>query len=79
MNYRIEKDGLAVCIDDAGAQLTSVCWQDREYLWQGDPAYWSDQSLLLFPYVGRFTEGKTPPLERSLLTSTKTQQSQMLV
>ena len=58
MNYRIEKDGLAVCIDDAGAQLTSVCWQDREYLWQGDPAYWSDQSLLLFPYVGRFTEGK---------------------
>ncbi|MBQ9015210.1 MAG: aldose 1-epimerase family protein [Firmicutes bacterium] len=58
MKYDIQQGDLSICIDAYGAQLTSVKWQGREYLWQGDPAYWPDQSLMLFPYVGRFTEGK---------------------
>ena len=58
MNYTLKQGDLAICIDAAGAQLTSVIWQGREYLRQGDPAYWPDQSLLLFPYVGRYTDGK---------------------
>ena len=58
MKYTITQGELAICVDAAGAQLTSVTWKGREYLWQGDPAYWPDQSLLLFPYVGRFTDGK---------------------
>ena len=58
MKYTITQGELAICVDAAGAQLTSVTWKGREYLWQGDSAYWPDQSLLLFPYVGRFTDGK---------------------
>ena len=42
MKYTITQGELAVCIDAAGAQLTSVTWKGREYLWQGDPAYWPD-------------------------------------
>lgn len=30
----------------------------NEYLWDGDARYWSDQSPVLFPFVGRFTNGK---------------------
>lgn len=58
MEHRIENGGLSVIIDERGAQLRSVRLKGCEYLWQGDPAYWEDQSPLLFPYVGRFTEGK---------------------
>ena len=29
-----------------------------EYLWQGDEKYWTGRSPVLFPYVGRLTEGK---------------------
>jgi galactose mutarotase-like enzyme len=28
-----------------------------EYLWQGDPAYWGDRAINIFPYIGRLTEG----------------------
>jgi galactose mutarotase-like enzyme len=28
-----------------------------EYLWQGDPKYWSDRALNIFPYVARLTDG----------------------
>jgi galactose mutarotase-like enzyme len=28
-----------------------------EYLWQGDPAYWSDRAINIFPYIGRLTDG----------------------
>lgn len=58
MNYTLKQGDLSICIDALGAQLTSVIWKGREYLWQGDPAYWPDHSLLLFPYVGRYTDGK---------------------
>ena len=29
-----------------------------EYLWQGDPNYWTGRAYNLFPFVGRFAEGK---------------------
>ncbi len=47
-------------IDTMGAQLVS--FQDIlgiEYLWQGDPAYWSGQAPILFPIVGALRGGKT--------------------
>jgi galactose mutarotase-like enzyme len=28
-----------------------------EYLWQGDPAYWRDRAINIFPYIGRLTGG----------------------
>lgn len=39
--------------DAAGAQLVSLRdAEGREYLWQGDPKYWSGQAPVLFPIVG---------------------------
>jgi galactose mutarotase-like enzyme len=47
-------------IDTMGAQLISFKnASGTEYLWQGDPAYWSGQAPLLFPTVGALRNGKT--------------------
>lgn len=58
MEYQIKNQYLTVVIEAKGAQMLSISREGTEYLWNGDPAYWSDRSPLLFPYVGRFTEGK---------------------
>ena len=59
MIYEIKNQALTVAIDTRGAQMQSI--KDRngqEYLWQGDPAYWPDRALNIFPYVARLTRGK---------------------
>ena len=41
----------------SGAQLQSITAAGgTEYLWSGDPAYWSSRAPILFPYVGRLTD-----------------------
>lgn len=58
MEHTIENAFLRVSVAEAGGQLMSIRGADgTEYLWQGDPAYWSDRALNLFPYVARLTEG----------------------
>lgn len=57
MRYTIENNRLRLVIESRGAQLLHI--QSREgleYLWQGDPAYWSDRAPILFPFVGRLTQ-----------------------
>lgn len=54
MIHTIQNDYLTVSADELGAQLMSIrtaC--GVEALWQGDPAYWCDRALNLFPYVAR--------------------------
>lgn len=58
MNYKISNGCVQITVSDVGAELQSVKKDGREYLWQGDARYWEERSPLLFPYVGRFTEGK---------------------
>lgn len=59
MLYTITNDTLRVTINDLGAQLWSIQTMDgTEYLWQGDPRYWSDRALNLFPQIGLCTDGK---------------------
>ena len=59
MIVEISDSGLTVRIDTLGSQLMSIRSADgTEYLWQGDPEYWSDRALTLFPYIGRLTDGK---------------------
>ena len=52
--HTIENAQLRVSIHELGAELTSIFSKDLqlEYLWQGDPAFWSKQSPVLFPIVG---------------------------
>lgn len=68
MELSIKNQHLQVCVDTLGAQLMSIRSNGLEYLWQGDPQYWSDRSPLLFPFIGRLwnkqysLNGKTYPL-----------------
>lgn len=58
MNYTIKSNDLTVVVSSHGAEMHSIQYRGREYLWQGDPAYWKEHSPVLFPYVGRFTDGQ---------------------
>lgn len=50
----------SAAIDSIGAQLVSLKNADgTEYLWQGNPEYWSGQAPVLFPMVGALRDGKT--------------------
>lgn len=56
--HEISNEKLRVRASAKGAELWSICTPDGvEYLWQGDPAFWSDRSPTIFPYVARLTEG----------------------
>ena len=64
----ISNQYLTVSINDKGAELWSVLDDEKkEYLWQGDPAYWPDRALNLFPYIGRMTGGQYLYKEHSYL------------
>ena len=56
--HEISNEKLRVRASAKGAELWSICTPDGvEYLWQGDPAFWSDRSPTIFPYVARLTDG----------------------
>lgn len=58
MEYKLMNDTLTVVTASKGAEIISIKKNNQEYLWQRDTKYWADSAPLLFPYVGRFTEGK---------------------
>ena len=58
MEYRISNDVLTVAVSSLGGGLTHLIKGGAEYLWQGDPAFWSGQAPQLFPIVGRLTDGR---------------------
>ena len=59
MTHTITNQLLTVSVSEHGAELQSIKGADgTEHLWQGDPAYWPDRALNLFPYVARLTDGK---------------------
>ncbi len=53
MKYQIHHREMTAVIDSVGAQLLSLKKNGKETIWDGDPAYWGDSSLILFPIVGR--------------------------
>lgn len=52
--YTIENDHLKIDINSLGAELTTIFSkiQQRNLLWNADPAYWARHSPVLFPIVG---------------------------
>lgn len=51
---------MSAAIDTVGAQLISMKDENqKEYMWQRDPKYWSSCSPLLFPAIGNSRNGKT--------------------
>lgn len=58
MDYQIRNEYVQVTLSDMGAEMQSVQKDGKEYLWNADPRYWAEHAPVLFPYVGRFTDGK---------------------
>lgn len=59
MLHTIGNGFLTVSVREKGAELQSILDSDgTEYLWQGDPRYWADRALNIFPYVARLTHGR---------------------
>lgn len=50
----LENDSLKIEINTEGAELQSILQKESnlEYMWNGDPAFWSKRSPVLFPIVG---------------------------
>lgn len=58
----IDNGRVSVVISEKGAELQSVRMAGREYLWQGDPAFWPRRAPIMFPICGgnpgdRYTVG----------------------
>ena len=56
----IENSYLRATVSDTGAELVSVIGpeKDSERIWTGDPAVWNRHAPILFPFVGKVTDGK---------------------
>lgn len=61
MLHYLENNILKIAVDTHGAELSSIFnkKENKEMLWQGDPAYWGRKSPVLFPVVGKYKNGKT--------------------
>lgn len=59
MRIQLEAYGRTAEVETLGGELVS-CRDGAgvEYLWQGDPAYWSGRNPLLFPIVGALKDGR---------------------
>lgn len=57
--FQISNDKITIQVDSMGAELKSLkrVTDAKEYLWQGDPAYWGRTSPVLFPIVGALKNG----------------------
>jgi len=59
MRFTISNTSLQAAVQTQGGELVSL--RDRagaEYIWQGDPAFWSGQNPILFPIVGNLKGGQ---------------------
>ncbi|MDR7128267.1 galactose mutarotase-like enzyme [Algoriphagus sp. 4150] len=59
MKHRINSSELSIEINQTGMELSSIksLHTNTEYLWQGDPAFWSGQAPVLFPIIGALKDG----------------------
>ncbi len=59
MIFEMKKGALRATAQTRGGELASL--RDgggREYIWEGDPAFWPGQNPILFPIVGSLLNGK---------------------
>lgn len=48
----ISNDRVKASFKRLGAELCSIRYQEKEYIWQADPAIWKRHAPVLFPTVG---------------------------
>lgn len=52
MKFQIKNEFIAASFDSLGAELISLKSNDKEFIWEGNPAFWDKQSPVLFPTIG---------------------------
>lgn len=58
MEIVLKHGGLTARVDTLGGELVSLRdAEGTEYIWGGDPAYWSGRNPILFPIVGALKDG----------------------
>ena len=58
MTFELKKGGMRATAQTRGGELVSLRDDEGlEYIWQGDPAYWTGQNPILFPIVGALKDG----------------------
>ena len=57
MIHTIQNEHITATASEIGAQLQSIIYDNNEYLWQADPAYWAYSAPILFPIVGKLKGG----------------------
>ena len=59
-DFQMENGNLRLVVSACGAEPQSLYGirNGLEYLWQGDPKFWSGHAPILFPIIGRVKEGK---------------------
>ncbi|AWA30085.1 aldose epimerase [Flavobacterium magnum] len=58
MTTTISNGNVSAAINHHGAELISLTYQGREYLWDGNPEFWGKHSPVLFPIVGTLKNDK---------------------
>ena len=59
MRFTLSNASLQAAVQTRGGELVSLRdWDGTEYIWQGDPAFWSGQNPILFPIVGSLRDGR---------------------
>ncbi|NCA67100.1 MAG: aldose 1-epimerase family protein [Clostridia bacterium] len=58
MIHTINNGIIELSVADSGGEMMSIKYTDAEYLWQGDPQYWDERAINLFPVNGRLKDGK---------------------
>lgn len=55
---QLKNDCIQIAVATLGAELQSIKKGEKEYLWQGDPEFWSRRAPVLFPIVGAIWDGQ---------------------
>lgn len=58
MRITLSRGGLEAAVQTRGGELVSLRRGGTEYIWGGDPAFWSGQNPILFPIVGSLKNGQ---------------------
>lgn len=58
MCFTLSHSSLEAVVRTRGGELVSLRCRGTEYIWGGDPAFWSGQNPILFPIVGSLKNGR---------------------
>lgn len=58
MQFTLSRGSLEAAVQTRGGELVSLRRGGTEYIWGGDPAFWSGQNPILFPIVGSLKNGR---------------------